>query len=302
MAQLLTCPNRHHWDLTDDPFAVLPRTRGLCPLCGEPPTADSPVDWDHDYGVALAMGATILVSAGVFLGTGFVLESEGHDVGGWHCISGGITVALGALTAGWYGWRRRWAGMKAAADAVGFAFAPTLQRARAEALGLPPFLLRPRFLVDRHFCIDGTYHGSRVLLVDALFRTPPDRAYTHQTVVLFPEPVPGLPDFQVEPAKDESKLRNRSLDQLLGRRPLNPLREEPFGRHYRLGAGTAADVLPWLSPELRDVLERRKGWVLGAWRGQFYLYHRGRYCRADACATFVAVAWRMRDMLAAAAP
>jgi hypothetical protein len=269
-------------------------------MCGEPPTADSPVDWEQGYGIALVFGVTCLLSVAIFLGTGIVLDSEGHDVGGWHCIGGAITLVLGGALGGWCLWRRRRAGMKAAADALGFAFAPTLPRARAEAVGLPPFLLRPRLMVNRYFCLDGTYQGSRVLVLDAQFRTPPDRNYTHQTVVLFPEPVPGLPDFQLELAKDETKLRNLGLDQLLGLWPLNPLRDQPFGRHYRLGAGNLADVLPWLSPELCDVLERRQGWVLGGWQGRFYLYHRGRYCRADACATFVAVAWRMREMLGAA--
>jgi hypothetical protein len=298
VAQLLTCPNRHHWDLTADPFAVLPLTRGLCPLCGEPPTADSPVDWDKDYWQVLVLVPLLLFVIGPFFLIGFFLASRGQDVGGWPCIGalGALFVGL-ALTAGVAQWRRRTA-VKAAAQALGFAFAPTVPRARALALGLPPFLFRPRLLADRRNCMEGTYQGSRVLLLDGLFRSPPSELNTPQTVVIFPEPIPCLPDFQLEPGRDESMLHNRSLEQLVGLRPLNPFRDEPFGRHYRLAYGYAGDVRPWLSPPLCAFLERHKGWVVGARQGRFYLYRPQRHCRGDACATFIAVAWRLRDMLA----
>jgi hypothetical protein len=298
VAQLLTCPNRHYWDLTADPFAVLPLTRGLCPLCGEPPTADSPVDWDREYWHVLVLVPLLLFVIGPFFLIGFFLASHGQaDVGGWPCIGAlGVLFVSLALTASVRQWRRQ-TQVKAAAQALGFAFTPTVPRARALALLLPPFLFRPRLLADRRNCMEGTYQGSRVLLLDGLFRSPPSGLNTPQTVVVFLEPVPGLPDFQLEPGRDESKLRNRSLEQHLGLRPLNPFRDEPFGRHYRLAAGDAEAVRPWLSPPLGAFLERHKGWVVGAWHGRFYLYHPQRHCRADACATIIAVAWRLRDML-----
>jgi hypothetical protein len=297
VAQLLTCPNRHHWDLTDDPFAVLPQTRGLCPLCGEPPTADSPVDWDRDYAAGVLGAAVALAAVAVFFLSGFVVSSQGGNPGPWPCCGASLFLGVGGCVGGLVALRRRRGAVKAAADALGFAFFPSVSRVRAEAFGLPPFLLRPRFLVDRGCCMEGRFQDSRVLLLDAAFRTPPDRALTGQTVVFFPDPVPSLPDFQLEPGGDESKLRNRSPGQFFGLRPLNPFRDEPFGRTYRLGSGIPEAVRPWLSPGLCAFLERNKGWTLGAWQGRFYLYRRGNRCRGDACATFIAVAWRLRDFL-----
>jgi hypothetical protein len=150
--------------------------------------------------------------------------------------------------------------------------------------------------------MEGTYQDTPVILLDAQFPAPTQPGGALQTVVCFLEPVCGLPDFQLEPGTDESKFHNRSLRQVLGMRPLNPLLDAPFGQHYRLAAGQAAAVRPWFSPPLEDFLTRNKGWVLGAWQGRFYLYLPKCRCRGDACATFIAVAWRLREMLGMVPP
>jgi hypothetical protein len=50
-------------------------------------------------------------------------------------------------------------------------------------------------------------------------------------------------------------------------------------------------------PALRDFLTLHPGWVLGAWRGSFFLYRPGRRCRPEAYPTLIAVAWRLRELL-----
>jgi hypothetical protein len=294
MAQLLTCPRGHHWDLTEDRSAVLRLTHGLCPQCGEPPVADSPIDWDRD-GLFVVFGVALIITLFVLV-AGPLMMRPRPETPGLICCGLVTSFAVGcAVTERACRYLRRQR-LGTAAAALGFTFLPTVSRGRAVAVPLPPFLLRPRLLVGRRNCLVGCYQGSQVLVLDGVFRTRAGMLKPH-TVVFFPEPIRGLSDFELQPDLDRSKLRHGNLKDLFDPEPLNPFLDEPFGRHYRLTAGRAGDVRPWLSPPLRAFLERQPGWVLGAWQGRFYLYRPHHLCRADDYTTLLAVAWRLRDML-----
>jgi hypothetical protein len=299
MPQLLTCPNQHHWDLTEHPFEILARTRGLCPQCGEPPGADSPLDWDHGYWgllVLLVVLLFVLVAASVPL---FFLAAHNPDAEGWPCVAFGVALLVSALVTALIVGRRRRRQMREAARTLAFDFLPRLPRARANALGVPPFLWKG-FGFCRENCLHGRYQGSSVVLFDGVFRGLPGRTPVLQSVVVFLDPIPGVPDFYLEPARTGNRVRTRTVAYLLGFRELCRFHEEPFGWHYCLQSGNDAAV--WLSPPLCDFLRRQPGWVFGAWQGRVYLYRPERRCRADACATLIAVAWRLRDMLGVPSP
>jgi hypothetical protein len=144
----------------------------------------------------------------------------------------------------------------------------------------------------------GPYRGTGVILLEAVFlvSNPPKRGHSVQTVVVLPDPLPGLPDFEFEPTRDRRLFWQRELGQLLGFRPTDPFLHEPFGGHYGF-TGDAAAVRPQVMPALRDFLTLQPGWVLGAWQGCFYLYRPGRRCLPGACPTLIAVAWRLREQL-----
>jgi hypothetical protein len=294
--QLLSCPNQHHWDLTEHPFEILARTHGLCPQCGEPPAADSPVDWEPEWrGLLILLPVLLftLVAASVPV---FFLATNTSDPGGWPCITLGVALLVSALVTGFIVGRRRRRLMREAARTLGFDFLPSLRRARARELGLPPFLWK-NFAYFRENCLHGHYQGSRAVFFDGVFRGRTRGTPVIQSAVVFLDPIPGVPDFFVEPALNRNQFRNRTVAYFLGFGRLGRFREEPFGAHYDLQSGNDAAVRGWLSLPLCDFLRDHPGWVLGSWHGRFYLYRPERRCRADACATLIAVAWRLRDLL-----
>ena len=292
MPQLLTCPNRHHWDQTGDPAVVLPITHGLCPVCGEPPVAASPVDWEgHAWEGVLALAA--LVGA---VPAAMIAQSLTQTPAVALVTFFATTVVLAGL-GDWLLLRRRRAALAAVARALGFVFLPTASRARAAGLVMPPFLRKgPR--ARAWSWMAGPYRGTGVILLDAFFfvTSPPKRGPSVQTVVVFPDPVPGLPDFEFEPVRDQRQFWRRDLRALLGLRPTDPFLHEPFGGHYGFKGNTDA-VRPGVVPALRDFLTLHPGWALGAWRGSFFLYRPGRRCRPEAYPTLIAVGWRLREML-----
>jgi hypothetical protein len=295
VAQLLTCPNNHHWDLTEHPFGILTRTHGLCPQCGEPPTADSPIDWEQVYRAYLLLLPILLVTlVAVSVPVFFVAAGSRHP-GAWLCVTFCVALQVSAVVTDLVVDCRRAGQMREAARVLALDFLRFVSRARASELGLPPFLWKG--FGFRTNGLHGRYQGTGIIFLDGWFRGLTGRNPAIQTAVVFLDPIPGLPDFRLESGRDERLRRNQSPEQRRGMHPLNPFRDEPFGRHYRLVAGSAGDVRPWLSPPLCAFLERQPGWVLGAWQGRFYLYRPGRRCRADACPTLLAVAWRLRGML-----
>ena len=292
MPQLLTCPNRHHWDQTGDPAVVLPITHGFCPVCGEPPVAGSPVDWEgHAWEGVAALAALLCAvpAAGVVMS--FTQTPPGPLVAVFAAAFGVFYLAS------WLRERQRRAGLAAVARALGFVVLPTASRARAAGLVMPPFLRKGPHARGWNWTA-GPYRGAGVILLDAFFlvSSPAKRGHSVQTVVVFPDPVPGLPDFEFEPVRDQCRFWQRDLRQLLGLRLTDPFLHEPFGGHYGF-KGDAEAVRPGVLPALRDFLTLHPGWVLGAWRGCFFLYCPGRRCAPEACTTLIAVAWRLREML-----
>jgi hypothetical protein len=289
--QLLTCPNRHHWDQTD-PAVVLPITHGLCPVCGEPPVAGSPIDWEGHVWEAV-IGVTVLVCA-----TPAAMIAQSLTSIPLVALVAFIATALAlAGLADWLLLRRRRAALAAVARALGFVFLPTASRARAAGLVMPPFLRKGPSARGWNW-MAGPYRGTGVILLEASFliTSPTKRGHLVQTVVVFPDPVPGLPDFEFEPVRDQRQFWHRDLRQLLGLRPTDPFLHEPFGGHYGF-QGDAEAVRPGVLPALRDFLTLQPGWALGAWQGRFFLYRPGRRCRPEAWPTLIAVGWRLREML-----
>jgi hypothetical protein len=292
VAQLLTCPNRHHWDQTGDPAVVLPITHGLCPVCGEPPVAGSPIDWEgHAWDGAIAAVAVVCAVPAA----GMVMALTPTPPGAL------VAFLAAAFVVCYFGtWLREWhrrAGLAAVAQALGLVFLPTASRARRAGLVMPPFL-RKGINARAWNWTTGPYRGTEVLVLDGFFSvsTPTKRQYMVQTVVAFPDPVPGLPDFEFEPVRDRRGLWQRDFAQLLGFRPIDPFLDEPFGGHYGF-KGDAGAVGPGVVPALRDFLTLHPGWVLGASKGSFFLYRPGRCCRPEAYPTLIAVAWRLREMV-----
>jgi hypothetical protein len=290
--QLLTCPNSHHWDQTGDPAVVLPITHGVCPVCGEPPVAGSPIDWEGHAWEGIAV-AVVLMGA---LAAALIAQplTETPPVALLAFIA--TAVALAGV-ADWLLLRRRRTGLAAVARVLGFVYLPTASRARRAGLVMPPFLRKGPHARAWNW-MAGPYRGTGVILLDGSFSvsSPPKQGYSLQTVVVFPDPVPGLPDFEFGPARDQRPFWNRNLAQLLGLRPTDPFLGEPFGGHYGF-TGDAEAVRPGVVPALRDFLTLQPGWVLGAWQRRFYLYRPGRRCSPGAYPTLIAVAWRLREML-----
>jgi hypothetical protein len=294
--QLLTCPHGHHWDLTEHPFEVLARTHGLCPQCGEPPTADSPVDWYQDVWGLLVLVPLLFITVVAASVPALFLAPSYPDAAEWPCLSIGAALLVSAVATDVVLHRRRRAQMRAAAGVLALDFLPKVPRRRARELGLPPFLWK-RFLTGRAHCLHGRYQGSNVVLLDGIFRATAGQAPGIQSAVVFLDPLPGVLDFYLAPRPPENRYWRRTVDALVGVGALNRFAEEPFGPHYRLESANDAAAREWLSPPLCDFLRRHPGWVFGVWQGRVYLYWPGRRCSADACGTFLAVAWRLRELV-----
>jgi hypothetical protein len=274
---------------------VLPITHGLCPVCGEPPVAGSPVDWE---GHAWEAVAGVVALGGALLAALIAFSVASTPAVAAVALLAYIATAIAlAGLADWLLLRRRRARLAAVARALGFVFLPTASRARAAGLVMPPFLRKGPHARGWNWTA-GPYRGTGVLLLDCLFlvSSPQKRGYSVQTVVVFPDPVSGLPDFEFEPVRDWRRFLQRDLGQLLGVRPADPFLDEPFGFHYGF-KGDAEAVRPGVLPALRDFLTLHPGWVLGAWRGCFFVYCPGRRCRPEAYPTLIAVAWRLREMV-----
>jgi hypothetical protein len=289
--QLLTCPNAHHWDQTD-PAVVLPIAHGLCPVCGEPPVAGSPIDWEGHLWEGVAAAVALVGAVPVTIISLSMTQAPGVALIAYIATAIAVAGVADLLLI-----RRRRAALGTVARALGFVYFPAASRARAAGLVMPPFLRKGPNARGWNW-MAGPYRGTGVLLLDGhfLMSSPPKQGSRMQTVVVFPDPVSGLPNFEFEPVRDRRRFWQRELGQLLGFRPTDPFLDEPFGGHYGFN-GDAEAVRPGVLPALREFLTLHPGWVVGAWRGQFFLYRPGRRCRPGAYPTLIAVAWRLREMV-----
>ncbi len=143
--------------------------------------------------------------------------------------------------------------------------------------------------------LEGTFRGERVVALD--FSIPNGRTEEKQTVAVFPDPVPGLPDFQLSPTEDRSRFWSRDLLASFGLRRPGLFEEERFGQLYDLEGDRPAELEERFSPGLRELLAADPGWAVQARDGRLVVFQPGKRCRAESLPAFLATACRVRRAL-----
>jgi hypothetical protein len=296
----LVCPRNHPWELTSEPSNPGNQPRPwLCPVCGDLPTFGSRLGWEMQWlGCLLVLGGICLWMA-VPVGVSLLLRLNQEQVRAlvlvWTLVTGIPCLAYGLLRGrGWVLDVRR------AATALGFASLEQVPEGRAKAVeGFP--LYRKGSYCRALTWATGSFQSSEVVLADLQCGIPVSKGGTKDgstfTVVLFTQPLRGLPDFEIEPTADQGNFWTRDLLQVLRLRRPPPLSDESFGQRYRLTAAEPDAVLRRLPRPSRDLLASHPGWAVQAHRGQLLICCPYKVCPARGRPVLLSLAWRIREML-----
>jgi hypothetical protein len=205
-----------------------------------------------------------------------------------------IIVTLLLLVFG-YPWRAQ-KNFEVVARGLGFSFAPAMPAQLHTAVTVLPLVGNNQSAN----CLWGSLHGTPVLMMDLNRRAVGGR--TTETVVIFLEPVPDLPDFGLEPTADRSHFWNIDLFQMLGLRRSLPLPPGRFGERYRLDKGSFEELVNWLTEPFQNELARQPGWCVQSGQGMLLFYRKLRIYPAAGRPTLLALAGQLRQLMFIAHP
>jgi hypothetical protein len=148
----------------------------------------------------------------------------------------------------------------------------------------------------------GDFLGESVLACEVQLHGP-GKFPPRMTAVVFNEPIPDLPDFDLEPIDSPPPRRVAELLEVWRGAHRPAFAGEPLGRAYRLLGADPAPLERWLPRSCRDLLARHPGWVIQARGGRLLVCQQYRVCPVEGLPTLLAVACHLRRLfLAGAAP
>jgi hypothetical protein len=298
MSRLLICPSKHEWDPTADPETrAAGKLRWRCPVCGDVPALGSAVGWELNLlACAAVCGVLILLPIVVMA----IMAAARMDRGQIQAAGLGVLISAFVVLLVYALLSSRREAREREAVARGLRLAEADTQGNGVLAPLAPFPLGQKMRGPRvKNGLIGVFQRTEVILADLECGLPWVKGRMTFTVVFFPEPVPGLPDFEVEPVADRSKFWNKDLFQVVGLRRQDPLQGQPFGQRYRMTAAEPDAVLWRLTPEARDQLARHPGWAIQARQGRLLIFQPYKLCPARALPVLLSLAWRVRELLRA---
>lgn len=305
--QKLHCPKGHQWDPPVQPSRYAPATRGECPVCGEAAAVDCLSD---SSGLLTCL---ILAMIGLVFASGFIvsilmlqvrfgLTKKQSD----SLLSASVWgIGLVVVLIGWVrrqrDARQRLASAAEVAEVLGLRFTSLPGPEQREEFAGFPLFKEPAPADSFEDQLTGTYRGQQVTLFDFTFRVPGGKGMrSRRTVAVFLDPLPLLPDFRLEPTIDRSQFYNKNLFTLLGLRRAARDSDRLFNQRYQLATDALVTPEELLGEETCDVLARVPGWEVQARGGRLLYYRPGYLCEPALYGTFLAVTWRLRQMIVAA--
>jgi hypothetical protein len=295
----LRCRSNHEWDPAGD-FAAGKITGAACPTCGEPPrtegSAFEEVGWVR--GFYLFFGLVFAPVLAIQVATVFLIGPQATGIA--LVLSVAVIFMLLFLQARSITRAMR-SDLQIVAKSMDLTYTPDLAPELRNRLAALP-------LVDHNpACnyLTGIFRGTAVVVMDVTHPVPWQKGPRVETMVLFPNPILGLPDFTLEPVRafgDPGHFWNKDLLRLVGLRGPGPLQDKSLGERYVLRDGDSEELGNWLAPEVRDELVAHGRWGIQARQGMLLLYGKARVHHAHGRPTLLALAWELREKLRLAGP
>ncbi len=282
----LICPNEHQWDPAKD-LDEGRVTGAACSQCSELPVLTPVFYWDLQPTWIIVVA---LIALTVFLSfmsdkilPGTVLSSM---------------IAAGAWLWRWIN-RRKWKSQLelVARSLSGTSFSTLPANLRDTVSFFPSVNGYPA-----RNCVSGFFLGTPFLVADFSRIIFPPAYKRVETVVIFLDPIPHLPDFDFELASElfYAEILHEGFWRWLGRPKTftdKSFKSKLSGMYYRLSANNLDEAQHWVNRAFRETLRRYPGWSLQARRGLLLFYRHFRAYSPGGKPTLLALAWQLRELL-----